>query len=165
MTCNVWRVHAWGDPALEDATLREHVVAVGGHELGNLSHRPDLPEAREQLRERFPDRRDRGIANFVGYCRQFLYDMQPGDLVALSLSNGRVAIGCVTGGFRYGPSAPDRIGHARAVEWLVSDLPRVRFGHDINATFESRGTVCRIRAQGPERRLRTAADTGNEARA
>ncbi len=162
MGTNVWRVHAWGDPDLEEAMLREHVVAVGGHELGDLSHGPDLEDLREELRERFPDRPGRGIANFVGYWRQFLYDTQPGDLVALSLSGGRAAIGCVTGGYRYRPAAPDRIRHARAVEWLVSDLPRDRFDHDIKATLDSRGTICRIRAQGAARRLRAAPDTGND---
>lgn len=164
MTCNVWRATRGETPP---SRIRRFASTSSRWVATTSATCRTVQTSRRRgntLRERFPDRRDRGIANFVGYGRQFLYDMQPGDLVALSLSAGRVAIGCVKGGYRCGPSAPDRIGHARAVKWLVSDLPRVRFGHDINATFESRGTVCRIRAQGPERRLRPAADTGNEPR-
>lgn len=140
--------------------LRDHVVAVGGHELGDLSHGPDLEDLRDELRERFPDRTERAIAIFVGYWRQFLYDMKAGDIVALSLSGGRVAIARVTGDYAYRPSAKDRIRHARAVEWLGSDIPRERFDHDIKATLDSRGTICRIRAAGAKRRLLAAAETG-----
>ncbi len=148
MDADVWRIHARGDPDLEDAMLRDHVVAVGGHELGDLSHGPELEDLRDELRDQFPERTDRGIANFVGYWRQFLYDMQPGDVVALSLSGSRVAIGRVTGGYAYRLSAPDRIRHARAVEWLASDIPRGRFDRDMKATLDSRETICRIRASG-----------------
>lgn len=162
MEASVWRVHAWGDPDLEEVMLRDHVVAVGGHELGDLSYGPDLEDLRIELRERFPERPDRGISNFVGYWRQFLYDMEPGDLVALSLSGSRVAIGRVIGRYAYRPTAPDRIRHARAVEWLATDLPRDRFDYDIKATLDSRGTICRIRATAARRRLLAAADTGND---
>lgn len=164
MDPDVWRIHAWGDPDLEAAMIRDHVVAVGGHELGDLSYGPTLEDLRHELRERFPDRPERGIANFVGYWRQFLYDMRPGDLVALSLSGSRVASGRVTGGYAYRPSAPDRIRHARAVEWLAPDLPRARFDRDIKATLDSRGAICRIRAAAAHRRLLATADTGMEPR-
>jgi hypothetical protein len=69
MDPDVWRIHAWGDPDLEAAMIRDHVVAVGGHELGDLSYGPALEDLRHELRERFPDRPERGIANFVGYWR------------------------------------------------------------------------------------------------
>jgi predicted Mrr-cat superfamily restriction endonuclease len=99
--------------------IDEGVVAVGGHELGDLSHRPTLEDLRIELRERFPERNERAIGIFVGYWRAFLYDMTVGDVVALSLTDRRVAVGWLVGGYRYRPDEPDQVRHARSVDWLL----------------------------------------------
>lgn len=155
-----WRLHAWGEPDLERQLVRGAFIAIGGHELGDLSDSPTLDELRAELSARFPERSPRGIANFVGYWRQFLYEIRSGDLVALSLSDGRVAIGRVDGNYEYRPSAPERIRHARLVEWLDPDMPRNRFADDLRNTMGSRGTICRFRADRADHRLEVAARTG-----
>lgn len=142
--------------------IDEGVVAVGGHELGDLSHRPTLEDLRVELRERFPERNERAIGIFVGYWRAFLYDMMVDDLVALSLTDGRVALGRLVGGYRYRPDEPDQVRHAREVDWLLRELPRDRFDDDIRATLNSRGTICRVRARDAVRRFETAAIIGSD---
>lgn len=142
--------------------INEGVVAVGGHELDDLSHRPTLEELRVDLGDRFPDRNQRAIGIFVGYWRSFLYDMVVGDVLALSLTGGRVAVGRIIGGYMYRPDQPDHVRHARPVDYLISNLPRDRFDEDIRATFNSRGTICRIRAHEAVRRLETAAIIGSD---
>jgi predicted Mrr-cat superfamily restriction endonuclease len=153
MPSRALRVRAWGDPYLEDTMLREQIVVMGGHELDDLLSGPSLEDLRCELL--FPDRRHRGIAKFVGYWRQFLYEMQPGDLIA-----PRITIGCLTTGCDYRTTAPDRIKHVRSAEGLATDLPRDRFDADIKATLDCGGTVRRIRAEGAARRLRSVADAG-----
>lgn len=142
--------------------LKDAVVAVGGHELGDLSGSPTLADLRVELRKRFPERSERAIGVFVGYWRPFLYDMAIGDMIAMSLSGRRVAIGRVTGDYWYRPDEPDRVRHARAVDWLAVDLDRDRFDPDIKATLDSRGTICRIGAEQAARRLALAAELGGD---
>ena len=142
--------------------INEGFVAVGGRELDDLSHRPTLEELRVDLGQRFPDRNERAIGIFVGYWRVFLYDMAIGDVLALSLTGGRVAVGRVIGDYEYRVDQSDHVGHVRRVDWLISDLLRDRFDDDIRATLNSRGTICRIRAHDAVRRLETAAIIGSD---
>lgn len=137
MDADVWRIHAWGNPDLEDAMLRDHVVAVGGHELGDLSHGPDLEDLREELGDQFPDRPERGIANFVDYWRQSLYDVQPGDVVALSLSGGRVGHRTTDGRLRVGRR--HQTGSGTLARWIGSH--RIFRGTGSIATSRRRSTA------------------------
>ncbi|MGQ0823743.1 MAG: restriction endonuclease [Actinomycetota bacterium] len=142
--------------------IDEGVIAVGGEEIGDLSCRPSLDDLKVALRASFPDRSERALGIFVGYWRAFLYEMTLGDLVALSISRGQVAIGRVLGDYEYRPRERGHIRHVRQVDWLNAALPRDRFDEDMRATLNSRGTICRIHAPNAAHRLEVAAIIGSD---
>jgi predicted Mrr-cat superfamily restriction endonuclease len=149
----VWKLRAWDDQGVQDDFLAGGFVAVGSDDIP-VDDAPSDDVLRERLYGAHPDRSDAAIGTFVRYWRSFLTDMEPGDLVMLSLLDRRVAVGRVLGSFRYVPDAPEpRTRCRRPVEWISGPFDRSTLPADLRRVANAPGTIGRVRADDAARRL------------
>ncbi|MGW9032807.1 CBS domain-containing protein [Streptomyces sp. NPDC055722] len=82
----------------------------------------------------------------------------PGDIVALPLKDGNVAIGYLTGDYQYRADAAPGLRHVRSVKWNRKDVPRSEIRADLRATLGSLLTVSELRRFDAASRLAALAD-------
>lgn len=151
----VWMVRAGRDGEREDTALEDRVVLIGFPELNDLSAVSSRDEVRALLATAAPHLSDNAISNYAGQVWSFIGRIQVGDLVALPLkSSAAIAIGKVVGEYRYDPNAPPDARHRRAVDWLREDVPRSAFGQDLLYSLGAFLTVCQIKRNNAEDRIR-----------
>ena len=151
----VWLVRAGRDGSREDFVLENGVAAIGFDELPDLSDVKTRAELESLFRAAHPQDHPGRIANYVGQVWAFLQGIQNGDLVALPLKRrAAVAIGRVTGGYRYRADWNPGVRHTRPVEWLMQDIPRNAFDQDLLYSLGAFMTVCRIQRNNAEARIR-----------
>lgn len=151
-------VRAGKDGEREDTALEDRVVLIGFPELDDLAGVGSRDEVRTRLAAAAPHLSDNAIINYAGQVWSFVGRIQPGDLVVLPLkSSAAIAIGKVTGDYQYDASAPPDARHRRAVEWLREDVPRSVFGQDLLYSLGAFLTVCQIKRNNAEERIRAIA--------
>ena len=115
-----WVIRAGRKGENEDAFIKESITAVG------LGLKRSITEfaSREDLRD--CDCLTRPQADQLW---RFANEMQVKDLVVLPRKRTReVAVGRITGDYHYRPDlVGDQVPHTRAVEWMVTDVPRSNF--------------------------------------
>ena len=93
----------------------------------------------------------------VGQLWAFIREIQKGDLVALPLkSKADIAIGRVEGDYEYKEVAP-QLKHIRQVTWLRT-IPKSEFDYDLLYSLGSVMTVCQIKRNNAENRIRRILD-------
>ncbi len=99
-----------------------------------------------------PERRSRNLGQQLWAFRERI---QTDDVVVLPLKTrpGQLAIGRVTGPYRFQDVGGGEKRHTRSVEWTHPDLPRTAFQQDLLYSFGSFITVCRIQRNDAERRV------------
>lgn len=152
---SLWLVRAGRAGEQEEAALENSVVTIGWNELPDLSSiktRDGLKTLFEQTR---PDLKQGAVNNYVGQVWTFLNKIQKGDLVALPLKKrAAVAIGKVAGDYEYRGDLPSDVHHTRKVEWIKTDIPRTAFDKDILYTLGAFMTVCEVKRNNAEERVR-----------
>ncbi len=98
-----------------------------------------------------PDISPGKLAHAVSQFWRFAHDLHPGDTVVLPCKQTRlVAVGQVTGAYRYEPDWP--CPHVRPVTWEATDIPRSSFDQDLLYSFGGMLTVFQVnRDQARER--------------
>lgn len=82
-----------------------------------------------------------------------------GDLVALPLKKrSAIAIGRVTGPYRFQSDFPVDARHTRPVKWLETDIPRTAFGQDLLFSLGAAMTACQIKRNNAEERMNAILD-------
>lgn len=77
------------------------------------------------------------------------------DIIALPLKKqAAIALGRVSGPYEYHASNPPGTRHARPVEWIRKDVPRSTFESDLLFSLGSTLTVCQIKRNDAEKRIR-----------
>ena len=69
-----------------------------------------------------------------------------------------IAVGEITGPYRWAPDGDADMPHVRAVTWHVTDLPRVAFDPDLRYSFGGSVTVCSVTRNHAEPRVRAMID-------
>jgi len=96
-----------------------------------------------------------GKANEAGQVWTFIHRMKEGDLVILpSKFHASVAIGKVTGPYKYRTDLSDHTLHTRSVEWITTDIPRTAFDQDLLYSLGAFMTVCQIQRNNAEVRIK-----------
>ena len=100
--------------------------------MGDLSAFPDRDALKATYRALHPNRSDGHVNTQAGQLWRFARQMQVDDLVVVPLRFIReIAVGEITGEYRwttdYGPDMP----HVRDVEWFMTDAPRDAFPSDL----------------------------------
>ena len=151
-----WRQRAWDDPAVEQVMLDESFLAVSADELGDLTHRPSREQLWQLLRDApaLADRGDQAIGTFATYWDIFINRIRRDDLVIVSLTGNRFAIGRVTGDYRYDDTRSEvRLRHQRPAHWLVRGASRKLLPDDIRKVVNAPGTICALNAPDAAARL------------
>ncbi len=151
----VWLVRAGVHGEREDLALENGLAVIGWSNLPDLSLVNSREELDSLLRETLPESQRKSIPNWVAQLWAFSARIEVGDLVALPLKDrSAIAIGRVTGPYQYRPDLPEDGHHSRPVEWIRNDIPRSAFGQDILDSLGANQTVCQIRRNNAEARIR-----------
>ncbi|MES9901845.1 MAG: restriction endonuclease [Sedimenticola sp.] len=115
----------------------------------------------QEMTSRYSDAKPKTILNWVSQVWPFANAMQKGDWIVLpSKSQPVVNIGEITGEYEFVLSGPDPFFHRRAVKWIAEDVPRSHFGQDLLYSFGAFMTICRIKRNNAEERLKAMAANG-----
>src|SRR5215213_2681283 len=117
----VWGLHMKHFQHFDDRwPIKNGVVAIGWHELGDLSTIAPTREAfKEAYAAAFPTVTSaQGIAVSGGQPFRFLHEMKVGDVVIYASKSDRmVNIGRVSGPYQFVQDAEDQYPNRRAVAW------------------------------------------------
>ena len=120
-----------------------------------MSAIPDYDGIKQLLNQTYPGEPTRKIGNWSGQVWAFVLAMKPGDwVVAPSKSSPTIAIGEIIGPYTFDGSADPIYRHFRPVKWLNTQVPRSAFDQDLLFSFGAFLTVCEIKRNDAEKRVR-----------
>jgi restriction system protein len=156
----IWLVRAGSHGEYEQKFLQEKRVYVTWDTLNvNLASLSKRDELVNEMTERYPDAKPKAILNWVSQVWPFAQVMNIGDWVVLpSKSQPVVYIGEITGDYHFAPEGPDPFFHWRPVKWFGMEIPRSHFSQDILYSFGAFLTICRIKRNNAEVRLKAMAE-------
>lgn len=157
-----FRIRAWNDYRLERAFLDHGFVAIGDDDVElHGAHPTDTSDEsiRQRLNADWPTKGRQTIGIWTAYWRTFLNEMRDGDVVVFAPKAPWVAVGEVSGPYRYEASEPfGRLRHQRPVRWLNPDVDRASLPDDLLRVVNAPGTIARIGAANAASRLSKLAD-------
>ena len=155
----LWVVKGGRHGIREERFLTRSVIGIGWREVGDLSQYPDRDSLREAYRGCHPERTGGHVNTQAAQLWAFGQRMHIGDPVVVPLLGQPViAIGEITGPYRWVPDGEPDMPHVRSVTWQVTDLPRVAFDADLLYSFGGSVTVCSVTRNHAERRVRAMID-------
>lgn len=124
----LWGIHAGQKGDADYLFLQSNRIAIGWHDLGNLS---SIAANREEFKAKvitaYPDLKPGAVPQKAGQPFRFVHEMKVGDLIIYPAKLSRqVHIGRVDGEYEYDPNAPAVYPNRRKVTWLKS-APRTHF--------------------------------------
>lgn len=122
-----WGMHAGRTGEAEDQFLKGNSVALGWHQMGDLSTiGADRDAFKQRIASAYPAKTKLGVANNAGQLFRFVHEMKRGDIVVFpSKSDRHVNLGRIVGDYQYDPNGKP-YPHNRAVKWL-KHVPRTQF--------------------------------------
>ena len=156
----VWMVRAGKQGQHEQWCLERGTVGAGWREIPDLTGAQSRDDVARLVSGIFAPS---ALPNYVGQLWRLRHEIQPGDLVVVPLkTTSQLAIGRVTGGYRYDPLAEDVHRHSIPVDWLQTDIPRTAIQQDLLYSLGSAMTVCAINRNDGEWRIQKLADMGTD---
>ena len=120
----------------------------------------DRNEVKAVLRERMPDAKDGKINNGASQIWAFAKEMSIGDWFVLPSKMKRaIHVGEIASGLKYEVINGEPTSY-REVKWIETDVPRSNFAQDLLYSFGAFMTVCRIKRNRAEARLKEMAAAG-----
>jgi restriction system protein len=151
----LWLVRAGRHGEQEQAALGRNVAVIGWNDLPDLSKITSKEALKDLYEQTRPSEKKGTVAARVGEIWAFINRIQLDDLVVLPLKlQSAIAVGRVIGPYAYRTDLSPTIRHTRPVQWIKTDLPRTAFDQDLLYSFAFCGTVCRIRRNQAEERVR-----------
>lgn len=158
----LWLIRAGRNGEYEQKFLDESRVYLCWNDLdADLSKVDDRDGLREVLERTYPDAKTGRVRQNSGQIWAFAKKMQPGDWVVVPSKFGpSIHVGEITGDYTHHPEGPNPYFHFRAVRWIEQDIPRTNFDQDILYSLGAFLTICQIKRNDAERRIREMAKTG-----
>ncbi|NNM63477.1 MAG: restriction endonuclease [Burkholderiales bacterium] len=127
----------------------------------DLSVAKDYEGVKALMSQRYPSEPSRRLGNWSGQVWAFLLAMKVGDWVVVpSKTSPTIAIGEVVGPYAFDPKAEPMYRHSRAIKWLNKAVLRSAFGQDLLYSMGAFLTVCEIKRNDAEARVRRMAANG-----
>ena len=124
----------------------------------DMSAIPTYEGIKGLLQEIYPGEPVRKIGNWSGQIWAFVLAMKTGDWVVVpSKAAATIAIGEIVGPYTYDASAEPMYRHFRPVKWLNTAIPRTAFDQDLLYSLGAFLTVCEIKRNDAEKRVRAMA--------
>ncbi|MFC1934136.1 restriction endonuclease [Chloroflexota bacterium] len=129
------------------------------HDLSLIKNRKELDVL---LKKVYPNSKQGTLSNWRGQIWPFVKEMQEGDWIVLpsKLKSAAIHFAEIKGPYEFNPKAEDPFYHYRNVEWIATDIPRSIFDQDILYSFGAFKTVCQIKRNDAENRIRIMAGAG-----
>lgn len=152
----LWLCRAGKRGKWEQSFLDENRIYLTWEGLNrNLSELQTKPELGEVLREVYPDAPKRRISQNTGQIWVFAQRMQIGDWVVLpSKMKPAIHIGEITSEYQFNANAVDPCFHYRNIKWIETDIPRTNFDSDLLYSFGALLTICEIKRNDADKRIR-----------
>jgi restriction system protein len=156
----LWLVRAGKYGEYESRFLQDSRVYLtweefDGHDLTSI---PDYDGIKSLLQQVFLGESARKIGNWSGQIWAFALAMKVGDWVAVpSKKTATIAIGEILSPCTYDAAAEPLYQHSRKIRWLNTEVPRTAFDQDILYSLGSVLTICEIKRNDAERRVRAMA--------
>lgn len=153
---SLWLVRAGSHGEFETKFLTENRVYVTWDNLAiDLLKLADRAALIDALQANDPRAKPKKHVNHASQIWPFARVMQKGDWVVLPLkSQQSIYIGEITGDYHFEKSGPNPFFHWRPVKWIGEAIPRQRFGQDLLHSFGAFMTICSIKRNNAEDRLK-----------
>ncbi len=127
----------------------------GGIEDQSLAGINSFEEMRDFLTRTYPGKSSAWTSQNAAQFWSFVSRIKTDDLVVTPRKGkSAIAIGTVKGPYIYDPAAPRTFRHIRPVQWHVLDAPRSGFEQDLLYSFGAYTTICAIKRNDAEERVR-----------
>jgi len=153
----LWLVRGGRHGENEEYFFENGVVCLtwGSIEDTNLSGIKSFEAMREFLAKTYPGKSPAWLSQNSSQFWTFVSRIQDGDLVVTPRKGkAAIAIGTVKGAYTYDSKAPRKFRHIRHVQWQVLDAPRSGFEQDLLYSFGAYTTICAIKRNDAEERVR-----------
>lgn len=159
----VWLVRAGRHGEQEDFALEKGFAVVGWSDMGDVSDLRTRQDVLNELTRVRPNAKAKSLEVQANQLWTFVHRIQVGDLVVLPLKKqAMMAVGTIKGPYAYHADFPPGCRHARPTEWIRKDVPRSAFGQDLLYSLGALMTVCQIRRNNAEQRIRAILKTGRD---
>lgn len=146
----LWLIRAGKHGEDENTALNKGLAIIGWHEMPDVSGVESYEAMKQKHFEVYPNMSPRAVTNNAAQLWAFTKRINKGDLVVLPLkTRSTIAIGEIVGDYQYLDGR-----HVRKVNWIKEDLPRNIFGQDLLYSFGAFMTVCQIKRNKAEERVR-----------
>ena len=141
----VWMCRGGQEGEFEEYLVEAGLTGSGWAEVPDLSSAQSYHEVRSTVANAYPEASRRAVGNWSGQLWSLRNLMSEGDLVLMPRKGqGSVAIGVITGPYRFDGSAQPGYRHLRPVSWRASDIPKTSFGPDLRRSLGTYMTICEI---------------------
>lgn len=127
------------------------------HDLSTLDSRDQVQDL---LAKTYPNASPGKRRQNSGQIWSFMRKMNKGDWVAVPSKRKTIHIGEITGDYTFDAKAENPYYHFRTVRWLETDIPRTNFDQDILNSLGAFTTVCQIKRNDAEARVRAMKTNG-----
>lgn len=160
---SIWLVRAGKSGSYENKFLSDSRIYLTWDDLNvDLSKIDDKEALNSTLSEIYPDIKRNTIRNWVGQIYPIAHRMKIGDWVVLpSKMSSVIHFGEIRGDYHFNPKAENPYYHSREVKWFRKDIPRSKFDQDLLYSFGAFMTVCEIKRNNAEERLRQMLSKGD----
>lgn len=156
-----WLIRAGASGDHEAEALDGGLAVVGFDGVPDLSAAATRKDVEALIATAYPEDAIGRIRNITGQLWALRGRMETGDMAVLPLkSTSQVALGRLTGAYRYRADAPAGTRHAVAVNWERVDVPRTAIQQDLLYSLGAFMTVCQISRNDGEWRLEQIMATG-----
>jgi restriction system protein len=151
----VWVIKGGPFGERDERFLIHSVVGIPWPEMGDLSGFPDREILKMAYAAHHPERSMNHVTAQVAQMWGFVHRMRVGDPVVLPFRGRReIAVGEITGEYRWTDECGPDMPHVRDVRWIFDDLPRDAFDQDLLFSFGSSQSVSSATRNDAERRVR-----------
>jgi len=146
----MWGIHAGSEGEADSLFIKNRVIAIGWHRVGELTQYKGREAYKEVLQKRYTDISLGALRNTAGIFYRFVYEMQIGDLVIYpSKLSKQVYIGEVKSGYKYQPDIFKEYPNHRDIVWKAN-FPRTQFTQDALYEIGSALTLFQVRNYAEE---------------
>lgn len=126
-------------------------------DVGKTKNREELLNMIRQV-ELYSGEKINTLKNWTNQLWPFVHEMKEGDWVVLpSKMKPAIHIAEIIGPYKFDADAEDPYYHFHDVKWFATDIPRVNFDQDVLYSFGAFMTICQIKRNDAEARIRRMA--------
>lgn len=149
----LWMVRAGKYGEQENIILENNVFAVKWNELGDLSKIKSKDELKELYQKIYTNTSKNRMISHISQIWRFVHEIKIGDLVSITLkTKNSIMFGIVEGEYKY-QKLSENVNHTRKAKW-IKEIPRTEIDQDLLYSFGSLLTVCQIKKNNAERRIK-----------